>query len=65
VAEHYRLIDEIRELNPTASSNWLMEFDATALREYLERLRAVQEPATPVCFTRRADEEPIHYRECA
>ncbi len=65
MAEQYRLIDEIRELNPTASSDWLMEFEASALREYLERLRAVQEPAAPVCLTRRADEEPIHYRECA
>ncbi|MBI1303286.1 MAG: hypothetical protein GC172_05810 [Phycisphaera sp.] len=65
MAELYRLIDEIRELNPSAPSEWLMEFDATALREYLERLRAVQEPAAPVCFTRRPDEEPIHYRECA
>jgi len=65
VPELHRLIDEIRELNPTAPNEWLMEFDAHALREYLERLRAVQEPASPVCFTRRADEEPIHYRECA
>ncbi len=65
MAELYRLIDEIRELNPSAPGEWLMEFDPRALREYLERLRAVQESAVPVCFTRRADEEPIHYRECA
>lgn len=33
-----RLVDAIRELNPSAASDWLLEFDETELRNYLCRL---------------------------
>lgn len=38
------LIDEITRLNPTASPDFLAEFPASDLAEYLERLRWAHPP---------------------
>ena len=38
-----QLIDEIREFNPTAQSQFLQQFDEGALKEYLKHLRAAEE----------------------
>jgi hypothetical protein len=37
-----QLIEDIRELNPTAQSTFLAQFDEAALQQYLEHLRAAQ-----------------------
>jgi hypothetical protein len=34
-----QLIDDIRSLNPTAQSTFLLQFDENALRAYVDRLR--------------------------
>lgn len=37
-----QLIDEIRNLNPTAGKTFLTQFEDTSLREYLEHLQAAR-----------------------
>ena len=39
-----RLIAQISELNPTATRSWLEQFDAQALREYLDHLHFALRP---------------------
>jgi hypothetical protein len=38
-----QLIDDIRQMNGTATIQFLAQFDDAALRQYLEHLRAAQE----------------------
>jgi len=38
-----QLIDEIREFNPTAHPQFLEQFDAEALAQYLKHLKAAEE----------------------
>jgi hypothetical protein len=37
-----QLIDDIREMNPTATAPFLAQFDESALRQYLEHLKAAK-----------------------
>ena len=41
--EKRQLIEEIREFNPTAQAQFLEQFDAEALEQYLKHLRAAEE----------------------
>ena len=38
-----QLIEEIREFNPTAQAQFLQQFDADALKQYLKHLKAAEE----------------------
>ena len=37
-----QLIDEIRQFNPTAHPQFLVQFDDEALRQYLDHLKSAQ-----------------------
>ena len=37
-----QLIDEIRAFNPTAHPQFLLQFDESALKQYLEHLQSAQ-----------------------
>jgi hypothetical protein len=39
-----RLIERIREVNPSATTGWLASFDEEALALYVEHLEAAREP---------------------
>ena len=39
-----RLIDLIRELNPSSKREWLSQFKSEKLRQYLDHLEYMQEP---------------------
>jgi hypothetical protein len=41
-----QLIDDIRQHNPTATEQFLVQFDETALKQYLEHLEAAKAKRT-------------------
>lgn len=41
--EKRQLIDDIRKFNPTAGEQFLLQFDAQALEQYLAQLQAARE----------------------
>lgn len=61
--EKYRLIDSIREINPTAAADWLSRFSEVELRDYYERLMSLLHPVTGACWTRRGESAAIFVRE--
>ncbi len=65
MAEKHRLIDAIREINPTAAAEWLESFSAGELRDYYERLMALMDPARGSRWLRRGEAAAIFMREVA
>ena len=60
-----RVIDEIRDLNPTADAAFLSEFAADELETYLRRLRMAVEAPKSLPWVRRNDVWPVAMRDCA
>ena len=65
MAEKHRLIDAIREINPTAAAEWLESFSAGELRDYYERLMALVDPVPGSRWLRRGESAAIFIREVA
>ncbi len=63
MAEKYRLIDAIREINPTAATEWLARFTDVELREYYERLMTLLHPTAGGRWLRRGNASAIFARE--
>lgn len=60
-----RLIDEIRELNPSADAGFLAAFSATELEDYRRRLELASDAPKSLPWIRRNDVWPVAVRECA
>ena len=60
-----RIIDEIRELNPSAEHQWLESFSIQELEHYRDHLRITLEPASSARWIRRSDLAPVTMRESA
>ncbi|MEC9373947.1 MAG: hypothetical protein VYC34_08890 [Planctomycetota bacterium] len=54
-----RLVDEIRDLNPTASAEYLAGFDNRSLRLYLAHLHASAEPRGRGAVWQRPGDTPV------
>lgn len=65
VSEKSTLIESIREINPSASSEWLEKFAEQDLREYLHHLQVSMTPAMLARWVRRNDRAPMVTRDAA
>jgi hypothetical protein len=63
VADKNRLIDAIREINPTAAAEWLARFTDVELRDYYERLMGLLHPVAGARWMRRGEAAAIFVRE--
>ena len=63
MADKYRLIDAIREINPTAAVDWLARFTEHELRDYYERLMSLMHPESGARWMRRGGVAAIFVRE--
>jgi hypothetical protein len=63
VADKNRLIDAIREINPTAAVDWLARFTEVELRDYYERLMGLLDPSPGARWMRRGEAAAIFVRE--
>jgi hypothetical protein len=58
--EKRQLIDDIRRLNATATPRFLAQFDAAALRQYLDHLNEARtRPGKPMMMRRRENDRMI------
>lgn len=65
MADKYRIIDAIREINPTAAVEWLARFTENELCEYYDRLMSLMHPESGARWVRRGDTAAIFAREVA
>ncbi len=65
MADKNRIIDAIRELNPTAAAEWLATFTMDELREYHDRLMSLMDATAGARWLRRGDTAAIYVREAA
>jgi len=63
LADKHRLIDAIREINPTAAVDWLARFTESELRDYYDRLMSLMHPDSGARWIRRGEAAAIFVRE--